>query len=99
MLLSMNPNPDDWRTRITALAGGDTLEAMLAFAARQAGATGGHRRRGWTVTVGWFRAPREYRAKVSRADVARTTEHAHPTDPAEALARALLTAMGGSGSC
>jgi hypothetical protein len=96
MLLSMNPNPDDWRTRITALAGGDTLEAMLAFAARKAGATGGHRRRGWTVTVGWFRAPREYRAKVSRADVARTTEHAHPSDPAEALARALLAAVTGS---
>ena len=92
----MNPNPDDWRDRITALAGGATLEAMLAFAARQAGATGGHRRRGWTVTVGWFRAPREYRAKVYRADVARTTEHAHPTDPAEALARALLAAVTGS---
>ena len=89
-------NPDDRRDRITALAGGDTLEDLLAFAARQAGATGGHRRRGWTVTVGWFRAPREYRAKVSRADVARTTERAHPNDPAEARARALLAAATGS---
>jgi len=89
-------NPDDWRDRITALAGGATLEAMLAFAARQGSASDVPRRRGWTVTVGWFRAPREYRAKVYRADVARTTEHAHPSDPAEALARALLAAVTGS---
>jgi hypothetical protein len=42
------------------------------------------------VTVGWFRAPGVYRAKVYRADLARTAERAHPTDPAAALARALL---------
>ena len=89
-------NPDDWRDRITALAGGATLEAMLAFAARQGSASDVPRRRGWTVTVGWFRAPREYRAKVYRADLSRTTEHAHPSDPAEALARALLAAVTGS---
>jgi hypothetical protein len=78
-------NPDDWRERVTALAGGATLEDMLAFAARQGG--GAPRRVGWTVTVGWFRAPREYRAKVYRADLSRT---------AEALARALLAAVTGS---
>ena len=93
----MDPvDPDDWRKRITALAGGATLEDMLAFAARQGGASDAPRRRGWTVTVGWFRAPRAYRAKVYRADLARTTEGEHPTDPAEALARALLTAATGS---
>src|SRR5215217_4959458 len=65
---------------------------MLAFAARQGVASGTPgRRRGWTVTVGWFRAPGVYRAKVYRADVARTAEREHPTDPAAALARALLT--------
>ena len=88
----MIASPDDWRDRIAALAGGATLEDMLAFAARQAGATGGHRRRGWTVTVGWFRAPAVYRAKVYRADLSRTTEGEHPSDPAAALARALLAA-------
>ena len=87
---------DGWRAPITTLTGGDTLEAMLAFAARQGGAAGVPRRRGWTVTVGWFRAPREYRAKVYRADLSRTTEGEHPTDPAEALARALLDATTGS---
>ena len=90
----MPTDPDDWRERITALAGGDTLETMLAFAARQGRAADVPRRRGWTVTVGWFRAPRAYRAKVYRADLARTTEGEHPTDPAEALARALLAATG-----
>ncbi len=93
----MPTDPDDWRAPITALTGGDTLEAMLAFVARQGLASDAPRRRGWTVTVGWFRAPRAYRAKVYRADVGRTTEHAHPTDPVEALARALLAAMGGPG--
>ncbi len=93
----MNPNPDDWRDRITALAGSATIEDMLAFAARQGRAADVPRRRGWTVTIGWFRAPREYRAKVYRADLSRTTEGEHPTDPAEALARALLAAMGGPG--
>ena len=61
--------PDDWRAPIAALAGGDTLEAMLAFAARQGVASGPpDRRRGWTVTVGWFRSPGVYRARVYRAD-------------------------------
>ena len=92
----MAEDPNDWRAQITARAGDDTLEAMLAFAARQGSASDVPRRRGWTVTVGWFRAPRAYRAKVYRADVGRTTEGEHPTDPAEALARALLTAATGS---
>ncbi len=85
----MPADPDDWRAPIAALTGGDTLEAMLAFAARQ-GRAGGNRRRGWTVTVGWFRSPGVYRARVYRADVPRTAERQHPTDPAAALARALL---------
>ena len=77
----MTPNPDDWRDQIAALAGGATLEDMLRWAARQGRASDAPRRRGWTVTVGWFRAPAVYRAKVYRADVARTTEGAHPSDP------------------
>jgi hypothetical protein len=92
----MTASPDDWRDRITILAGGATIEDMLAFAARQGSASDAPRRRGWTVTVGWFRAPHEYRARVYRADIARTVERAHPTDPAEALARALLAATTGS---
>jgi hypothetical protein len=96
MLLPMNPNPDDWRDRIAALAGGATLEDMLRWAARQGTASNAPRRRGWTVTVGWFRAPAVYRAKVYRADLSRTTEGKHPSDPAAALARALLAAVTGS---
>ena len=92
----MPTDPDDWRAPITAFTGGDTIEAMLAFAARQGVVSDVPRRRGWTVTVGWFRAPRAYRAKVYRAEVGRTTEGEHPTDPAEALARALLAAATGS---
>ncbi len=66
---------------------------MLAFAARQGIASGTPgRRRGWTVTVGWFRSPGVYRARVYRADIVRTAEREHPIDPAEALARALLAA-------
>ncbi len=83
--------PDDWRAPIAKLTGGDTLEAMLAFAARQGVASGTPgRRRGWTVTVGRFRSPGVYRARVYRADPPRTAEREHPTDPAAALARALL---------
>jgi len=84
----MPTDPDDWRPPITALTGGDTLEAMLAFVARQGLASDAPRRRGWTVTVGWFR--------VYRADIARTVEREHPTVPAAALARALLDATTGS---
>ncbi len=40
----------------------------------------------------WFRSPGVYRARVYRADVPRTAEREHPTDPAAALARALLAA-------
>ncbi len=87
--------PDGWRAPIITLAGGDTIEAMLAFAARQGRASGTPgRRRGWTVTVGWFRSPGVYRARVYRADVPRTAEREHPTDPAAALARALLAVAG-----
>ena len=87
----MPADPDDWRAPITELAGGGMLEAMLAFAARQGTASGTPgRRRGWTVTVGWFRSPGVYRARVYRADPPRTAEREHPIDPAAALARALL---------
>ena len=87
----MPANPDDWREPIAELTGGDTLEAMLAFAARQGTASGTPGRRvGWTVTVGWFRSPGVYRARVYRAGAPCTAERAHPTDPAAALARALL---------
>ena len=73
------------------MAGGDTLEAMLAFAARQGIASGTvGRRRALTVTVDWFRSPGVYRARVYRADVARTVKREHPTDPAAALAWAML---------
>ena len=87
----MSADPDDWRTPIARLTGNDTLEVMLAFARRQGIASGTPGRRvGWTVTVGWFRSPGVYRARVYRADAPRTAEREHPTDPAAALARALL---------
>ena len=37
---AVRTDPDDWRAPIEALAGGDTLEHMLAFAARQGVASG-----------------------------------------------------------
>jgi hypothetical protein len=86
----MSADPDDWRAPIKALTGGDAVETMLAFAARQETAIPTRRRCGWTVMVGWFRSPGVYRARVYRADIARTAEREHPTDPAAALARALL---------
>jgi hypothetical protein len=88
----MYPKLDDWRARIEVLAGGATIEAMLAFAACQGAAADAPRRSGWTATVGWFRAPRVYRARVYRADRSSRTEGEHPTDPAVELTRALLTA-------
>ena len=74
---------DDWRAQITALTGGDTIEAMLAWTATQDG---------WTATVGWVSVSHAYEASVYGAR-RRTTESEHPTDPAKALARALLAAV------
>ena len=94
----MPADPDGWRAAIVKLTGSDTLEAMLAFAARQGIASGTPgRRRGWTVSVGWFRSPGVFRARVYRADRPRTAEREHPTDPAAALARAMLAAAAPDG--
>lgn len=79
-----DPTADDWRARIVALTGGDTIEAMLAFTAE----------RGWQSLVGWnpmmggmlatiFVGPHRVRA----------AEEYHPTDPAESLAFAILAAV------
>ena len=94
--LPMNPNPDDWRARITMLVGGAALGAMPVFAARPGSASDASRRRGWTVTVRSFRAPHTYWARGYRADLSRTTDGDRSSDPAEALSRALLAAATGS---
>ncbi len=79
---------DDWRAHITALTGGDTIETMLAWTARQDG---------WTAKVGWVGISRSFDASVYRADRRQMTEREHPTDPAKALARALLAAVAAGG--
>ena len=81
-------DPDDWRPRVRELACGDTLEAMLRWAAT---------REGWTVGVSWLRTSRAYRASVYRAKPRLSVEREHPTDPTAALAWALLDAVAAGG--
>lgn len=72
----------DWRSRITVLCGGDTLEAMEAFLER----------RKWRHHTYRQRNHNSFRAQVNYGSLAGDYVARYGPTPAEALARAILAA-------